>query len=345
MRRTTTRAGMPAALAVVLVLVGCAPATAPSGGGGEAASDGAAPAAEMRGPAIDLDCDGLLAAVDPAQTYGGDFRPTTVSGAGVGDYLGLASAATVHAGGLACAWESSADLVQLVVLPEATATWGALAPELATFQPHEGRFGTSFHACMAGCRADVLVGDRWLSATLSGSAGEEAAWSLVDRAVLAIAAAGPGDEPSVAAGATPDCAALVPDGVRVSAFGVPLAADARFAPTQPVLLHGAVLQQGGVHCFWMGDAGGDASVHVGLLPGGAAAWDAHWAVAPHPSSKVVWSDAPELGDAAKAGCYERGGCFVSVRAGDDWFSVDVRFAAGDHLAAATVIAEGVLAAL
>lgn len=342
MRRAHRFLAVPGA-ALVLLLAAC---SGDATGGGGATSDGGAadPVGSTRGPALALDCPALFEAADPGAALGDGLEPTTVTGAGVGDYLGLAAAATAHAGGLACAWESSDAFVQLVVLPYATQSWSALASELKVFQPHEGRFGTSYDACMAGCRADVLVGDRWLSATISNATGEDAAWGIVERAVAAVEAAGEGAAVPAPA-AQVDCAVLVPAALREAAMGAALTDDARFAPTQPVLLHGALVQLGGTHCFWMGDAGGDASVRVGLLPGGAAAWDAHWAVVPDAAvAPVDWQDAPDLGDAAKAGCYERAGCFVSVRAGDDWVSVTALRAAGDELAAAVRIAEGVLAA-
>lgn len=341
--RACGRSALPAAFAALaLALLGCSGA-APGETTGTSPGE-TTPASAPRGPAIDLDCPALHAAAAPAEAFGEELAPTTVTGAGLGDYLGLALAASHRAGALACAWEGPAGFVQLIVLPGAAQTWSGLASEIAVFQPHEGRFGTSYHACMSGCRADALVGDRWVSAVISSSVGEDAAWAIVDRVVAAVGAAGPGDE-APAPGAAVDCETLVPHAARTAAVGAPLAADARFAPTQPVLLHGGLVQQGGTHCFWMGDAGGDASIRVGLLPGGAAEWDAYWEVVPDPAvAPVTWHEDPPLGDAARAGCFATA-CFVSVRAGDDWLSVDVKAGGGDHLATAISLAEAVLAGI
>lgn len=342
--RTLDRRVAPVALAFALcvALAGCGGADA---GGQPGESPGAtASASEPRGPAIDLDCAALGSVAALSETFGEELPPTTITGEGVGDYLGLALAATHRAGGLSCAWEGPAGFAQFIVLPGAEASWAGLASEIALFQPHEGRFGTSFHACMAGCRADVLLGDRWLSAVISSAVGEDAAWAMVDRVAAAVEAAGPGDE-APSAGAPRDCEVLVPADARTAAVGAPLAADTRFAPTQPVLLHGGMVQQGGTHCFWMGDAAGDTAIRVGLLPGGAEGWDAYWAVQADPAiTRVTWHDDPALGDAARAGCFDTL-CFVSVRAGDDWLSVDVKAGHGDHLAAASSIAEAVLAGI
>lgn len=343
-RGASGRIAPPAVLAALaLALLGCSGDAATPGSPPGASPRETAPASGARGPAIDLDCPALFAAAAPEAALGAGLEPTSVTGAGLGDYLGLAYAATQRAGGLVCAWEGPAGFLQLIVLPGAGASWSDHAAELALFQPLEGRFGTSYHACMAGCRADVLVGEHWLSAVVTSSGGEEAAWAIVDRAVAAVAAAGPGDaapEPGAAVG----CDALVPDAVRTAAVGAPLTADARFAPTQPVLLHAGLMQQGGTHCFWMGDAGGDTSIRVGLLPGGAEQWDAYWEEEADPAIvPVTWQEAPPLGDAARAGCFETA-CFVSVRAGEDWLSVDVKAGHGAHLVAASSIAEAVLAA-
>lgn len=336
--------------AAALVLSGCsapapaAPAGPPVPGDASGAPVDEAPAAR---PAIDLDCDALLAAVDPAATFGIALAPTTVTGAGTGDYLGLASAATASAGGLLCRWDdaSGADL-QVIVLPDAADEWAALSSEVALFQPRTGRFGdASFHACMAGCRADALVGDRWVSAVIGGAPSEDAAWELVDRAIAAVAAAGAG-APARDAAEPLACDALVPAAVQAQAVGGALAADTQYAPTQPVLLHGAVVRLGGTHCYWRGEVGGAAaSIRVGVVPGGADAWAAHWAIVPDAAvAPIEWDADPLLGDEARAGCFERS-CFVSVRVGADWVSVDVLHDGGDRLAAATRVAEEVLAHL
>lgn len=348
----STSSAVRAALALAaasVVLTGCAGSPSPvepdgADGvsvGGQPADDGLASAL----PAIALTCDDLLVAADPQASFGVVPSPTTAVGAGVGDYLGLAAGAVTSAGGVQCRWsdrEAGVDL-QVLVLPDAAEQWAALSSEVALTQSHAGRFGDqSFHSCMVGCRADVLAGGHWVAAQVSGAASEDAGWEIVDRVVAAVAAADSG-APVRAAAQGFVCDTLVPEAARTAAVGAPLAADTQFVPTQPVMLHAAVVKLGGTHCFWRGEvSGAAASVRVGVVPGGADAWQAHWGITPDAAvAPVEWQEAPALGDEARAGCFERS-CFVSVRSGADWVSVSVLHDGADRMAAALALAEGVL---
>src|SRR5690606_33558748 len=92
-RGASGRIAPPAVLAALaLALLGCSGDAATPGSPPGASPRETAPASGARGPAIDLDCPALFAAAAPEAALGVGLEPTSVTGAGLGDYLGLAYA-------------------------------------------------------------------------------------------------------------------------------------------------------------------------------------------------------------------------------------------------------------
>lgn len=334
-------------LAALVVLTGCAGSTPGGGTGGE----GAVP---ETGPALDLDCAGLLDLDVLGAAFAPEIAPIPLTFSGAGDYYELAQIGLAQAGALRCEWSDGASperYLTMSVLPAATDAWATQSSAIAIFQPIADAYGdASWHTCSdtggyASCRIDVLGGDRWLSAVLGGLTTTDAATPVIDAALAALAAASDRDLPArgPAAGT---CADLAPTDLVSTSLGTGVDLVELETPVQPVAYHAGFLVAGGTHCYWRNDLGSASalSATLGYLPGGAAAWDEFWA--DEPNERVDREAVDGLGDAAYAGCNADVHCFASVRVGDDWFQVSINDeTSADERDRAIELARAVLASL
>ena len=332
------------ALAALVVLTGC---STPGGSTGEE------PQSEA-GPAIDLDCAGLLGLDVLGEAFAPKIAPIPLTFSGAGDYYELSQIGLAQAGALRCEWSDGGSperYLTMSVLPAATDAWAAQSAAIAIFQPSADAYGdASWHTCSdsggyASCRIDVLAGDRWLSAVLGGLAATDAAASVIEAALGALATASDGDLPArgPAAGSCDD---LAPTDLVASALGTGVERVDLETPVQPVVYHAGFVVAGGTHCYWRNDLSSASALSAtfGYLPGGAVAWDDFWA--DEPSERVDREAIDGLGDAAYAGCNADVHCFASVRVGDDWFQVSINDETDpDERDRAVELARAVLAAL
>lgn len=322
LRGLATRATTAAAL---VVLAGCS-AAAP--GGSVSTGDPA-----QAGPGIDLDCADLLDLDVLSEAFAPGIAPTPLTFYGAGDYYALAQMGLAQAGALRCEWSDGGGngperYLTVSVLPAAAEAWAAQSAAIAIFQPLADAYGdASWHSCddtggHAGCRVDVLAGDRWLSAVLGGLTTTDAAGPVIETALTALATASdletPGRGEPVAS-----CDELAPTDLVSSTIGGAVARVEQEFPVQPVSYHAGFLLAGGTYCSWRNDLSSASALtaNLGYLPGGAAAWDEYWAG--EPNERVDREPVAGLGDAAYAGCIREAYCFASVRIGDDWFQVTV----------------------
>lgn len=320
------RGGVAAtALAALVGLTGCAGVAPPGTIGDDSGT--------VAGPAIDLDCTGLLDLDVLSEAFAPEIAPIPLTFSGAGDYYELAQIGLAQAGALRCEWSDGGSpgperYLTMSVLPAAADAWATQSSAIAIFQPLADEYGdASWHTCSdsggyASCRIDVLAGDRWLSAVLGGLTTTDAAVPVIEAALAALATASDGDLPArgPAAGSCDDFA---PTGLVSTALGAEVELVELETPVQPVAYHAGFLVAGGTHCYWRNGIGSTRALSAtfGYLPGGAAAWDEFWA--DEPNERVDREAVADLGDAAYAGCNAEVHCFASVRVGDDWFQVSI----------------------
>jgi hypothetical protein len=313
------------AAAALVVMAGC---SAPTPGGGAGSDD---PADATTGPAIDLDCAGLLDLDVLGEAFAPEIAPIPLTFSGAGDYYELAQIGLAQAGALRCEWSDGGSperYLTMSVLPAAADAWATQSAAIAIFQPLADSYGdASWHTCSdsggyASCRIDVLADDRWLSAVLGGLTTMDAAADVIEAALAGLATASdlgtPGRGEPVAS-----CDDLAPTDVVSATIGGAVERVELETPVQPVSYHAGFLVAGGTFCSWRNDLGSASALTAsfGYLPGGAAAWDDFWA--DEPNERVDREAVADLGDAAYAGCNGDVHCFASVRIGDDWFQVTV----------------------
>lgn len=336
-------------IAALALLAGCSAPT-PNGAPGDD------PAAPTAGPAIDLDCAGLLDLDLLGDAFAAELEPIPLTFDGAGDYYVLAQIGLAQAGALRCEWSDGGGdgperYLTMSVLPDAAEAWAAQSAAIAIFQPQADAYGdASWHTCSdtggyASCRIDVLSGDRWLTAVLGGLAATDAAAPVIEAALGTLATASDLDTPGrvPAAGS---CDELAPTDLVSSGLGAGVERVDLETPVQPVAYHAGFLVAGGTHCYWRNDLGSASALSAtfGYLPGGAAAWDDYWA--DEPNARVDREVVDGLGDAAYAGCNADVHCFASVRVGDDWFQVSINDEASpDERDRAIEVARAVLAGL
>ncbi len=314
-----------ATAAALIALAGCSGSTPGGGIGGDPATEA--------GPAIDLDCAGLLDLDVLSEAFAPGIAPIPLSFDGAGDYYELSQIGLAQAGALRCEWSDGGGdgperYVTMSVLPAAADAWAAQSAAVAIFQPLADAYGdASWHTCSESggytyCRVDVLAGDRWLSAVLGGLTMTDAAAPVIEAALAALATASDLDLPARGP-AVATCDELAPTDLVSSTLGGAVARVELETPVQPVIYHAGFLVVGGTFCSWRNDLGSASALtaSLGYLPGGAAAWDEFWAA--EPNARVDREEVGDLGDAAYAGCNGDVHCFASVRIGDDWFQITV----------------------
>lgn len=335
-------------LVALLALTGCS-TPAPDAPVGDDPATGA-------GPAIDLDCAGLLDLDVLGEAFAPGIAPIPLTFDGAGDYYVLSQIGLAQAGALRCEWSDGGGdgperYLTMSVLPAATEAWATQSAAIAIFQPQADAYGdASWHTCSdsggyASCRVDVLAGDRWLSAVLGGLTTSDAAGSVIEAALAALAPASDLDLPTrgLAAGS---CNDLAPTDLVSSTLGAGVELVELETPVQPVVYHAGFLVAGGTHCYWRNDLGSASALSAtfGYLPGAAAAWDDYWA--DEPNARVDREAVDGLGDAGYAGCNADVHCFASVRVGDDWFQVSINDeAVADERDRAIELARAILATL
>lgn len=336
------------AVAALVALAGC---SAPGGSGG---SGGEQPTDATTGPAIALDCAGLLDLDVLGEAFAPEIAPIPLTFSGAGDYYELSQIGLAQAGALRCEWSDGGSperYLTMSVLPAAADAWAAQSAAIAIFQPLADAYGdASWHTCSdtggyASCRIDVLAGDRWLSAVLGGLTTTDAAAGVIEAALAALATASDLDTPGRGQ-PVGSCDDLAPTDVVSSTIGGAVERVELETPVQPVSYHAGFLVAGGTHCYWRNDLGAASALSVtfGYLPGGAAAWDDFWA--DEPNERIDREAIEGLGDAAYAGCNADVHCFASVRVGDDWFQVSINDeAVADERDRAIELATAVLAGL
>lgn len=337
---TTTRIRVIAAVAagLALALTGCS-----GGGHGETADPGAEPGIASPAPLIDLACDRLLDADALARAMGGTSIPAAPPPRdGLGGLYELAQDGALQAGALQCSWAdgSGADdhYLDVTVLPDATSSWARFEDDVRAFQPRQGQWGeASWVDCVTssalGCRADALVGDRWVNVRGYGMSDEAGFGALMDTAVEAVRAAAPResrwthDSPAAAS-----CDSMVASSALGTAAGGEMAVWLdRPTAIQPVIFQAGFEQAGGVICSWRGVSDAVArTIEVGVLPGGGWAFDGRFAVAPREGA--IRTEAAGLGDRAVVTLleqFERSYGYASVLVGSTWLDVSVNIEGSD----------------
>jgi len=218
--------------------------------------------------------------------------------------------------------------VSVRVLPNAAGRFSADEPDSddGLHGLHPVDLGdTAFVACHPpehdSCRAEILVGSTWVTATVSPQPTEGSFVAFARTVVTAVRAADgvPTTTPRPLVG----CDALLGPADLADAVGIDHATSTDYG-TQESGVGGiwsaAVRQAGLLRCGWSSSAPGAPSsgVLVNVLPGAAAAWEA--SPPNQANSSIRFEPLTGLGDEAYAGC---GGdtCEVDVLSGGVWVLV------------------------
>lgn len=290
---------------------------------------------------VELDCDALLPVSRASAALGlpsGEFSGSIAQPKKYSVEL-VREAAQKNGGLLDCGWYDEDGSAQLRVLalqdaaqafavtaPGAGAESGGLAPaaigDSAYASCHDGEG--------AGCTAEVLVGDTWLSVSQRPRPADDAGFVALASAIAADAR-GRIEPPSLAT--APECGAVLTAADLTATAGL----------TAPVL--GSVEQAGDIRavardragylsCSWT-DASGSGSVLVSAAPDAHDAWDQ---LALSSNMFVPLEPIDGIGDRALAGCGATG-CEVDAVQDDTWW----RIAVSSDAAQATAVAGAVLA--
>jgi len=366
------------AAAIAAALVACAPsAPAPSTSPAPAASPAATPTASASAaaalspqPIIDLTCAELLADSTVAAQFAVPVMPADAAiSMMTASFFSLADAFVVRSlGGLACEWNNGESYsssrgyngayvgYRVVVLPDATSQW---AKYIAYYGPEgEGQYCNSISTGVLSCSSNDPVGDLWVEIETFGVTSEAAATALRDSVIDTVSAAAPVAQVWVPpAGTLPlptDCASLVPYSTVTSALG-------SSAPLKGFkgggggwsLVAGADVNAGVGGCGWFYPDTDYSFGNISTLAGGAWAWDqARPALtAPAVPEPLVIAGLTAADQAWIRCAPANAECVVDLVIGGNWIEFylwpdeGLGFVTADRRAAATAIAEGVVATL
>jgi len=369
------------AAAIAATLVACAPpAPTPSASPAPAASPAptptaiatAEPVATGPEPIIDMTCDELLA----DSTLAAQFAvPVALADAAnswaSASRIGMTTAYFVRSlGGLACEWnngESYSSLrstnpayvgFRVLILPDAGSQW---TKYIDIYGP-EG----AGHYCglrylspdVLSCSSNDLVGDLWVEIETNGVISDVGAAALRTSVIDVVSAAAPVAQVWVTpAGTLPlptDCASLVPYSTVTSALGLsePLEGFNRGGDGWS-LQAGARVIAGVVGCGWRYPDTEYSFGNISTLAGGAWAWnEARLALTTPAVPEPLVIAGLTAADQAWIRCAPANAeCVVDLVIGGNWIEFHLRpdeglgFVTADRRAAATAIAEGVVATL
>jgi len=366
------------AAAVAATLVACTPpAPTPSASPAPAASPAPTPTASVGvaaalspQPIIDLTCAELLADSTVAAQFAVPVVPADAAiSMMTAARIGMGAGYVVRSlGGLACEWNNGESYssyrgynpayvgYRVVVLPDAASQW---ANYLRSRPEGAGQFCGSISPDGLSCSSNDLVSDLWVEIKTYGVISDVAAAALRTSVIDGVSAAAPVAQVWLPpAGTLPlptDCGGLVPYSTVTSALGssVPLVGFRDGVGGNPSLWSGANVNAGVGGCGWYYPDTDYGFGEISTLAGGGWAWDeARPALTTPAVPEPLVIAGLSAADQAWIRCAPANAeCVVDLVIGGNWIAFHLwpdgglGFVTADTRAAATAIAEGVVATL